>query len=128
MRTLTIEYGDGIGGCTLDVVDEYGRRCNGLGWDEMLGQVVSMTHPSVGRPQYRMQTQEQWDAEHAERGARMEERRARGVDHDITVAGALRHLYEVSAAMDCELEGARPTHDEYQTAMREAKEALRATP
>jgi hypothetical protein len=66
MRTLTIQYGESSRGCSFDVIDEHGRMCDGLGFDEMLGQVVSMTHPKLGTPQYRMQTPEQW-AEERER-------------------------------------------------------------
>lgn len=71
MRTLTIEIGGPNG---FDVVDEQGRRCNGLSWDEMLGQVAMLTMPEcrLGNG-FRMLTQEQWDAEHAARIARMEE-------------------------------------------------------
>lgn len=69
MRTITVEFGNGA----FDVVDEYGQRCYGLGFDEMLGQVVSLTHPKLGKPQYRMQTEEQWVAEFAARHRRLEE-------------------------------------------------------
>lgn len=66
MKTLTIEIpepGDEHA-CGFDVVDGEGRRCNGLGWDEMLGQVAMLTIPPgrVGNG-YRMQTREQWEAE-----------------------------------------------------------------
>lgn len=46
MKTLTIEIpepGDERG--MFDVVDHQGRRCDGLSWDEMLGQVAMLTMP-----------------------------------------------------------------------------------
>lgn len=61
MRKLTIEITEGP--CGFDVVTEDGKRCDGLAWDELIGQVVSLTHPKIGQPQYRMQTAEQWVAE-----------------------------------------------------------------
>lgn len=74
MKTLTIEIpepGDDpqLGG--FDVVDGEGRRCDGLSWDEMLGQVAMLTIPPgrVGNG-FRMQTREQWAAERASRMAR----------------------------------------------------------
>lgn len=48
-------------------VEENGMVCGGLGWDEVLGQVAAMTIPDGRRgPQglFRMQTREQWEAEH----------------------------------------------------------------
>lgn len=53
--------------CGFDVVDSDGRRCGGLGFDEMLGQIVSLCHPKLGRPHYRMRTQDEWEAERARR-------------------------------------------------------------
>lgn len=44
--------------------------CPHLGWDEMLGQIVALTHQSIGKPHYPMLT----DAEHEERERRREER------------------------------------------------------
>jgi hypothetical protein len=57
MRTLTIEYA-GHGKGPFDVVDEYGRRCNGLCLGEMLEQVVGLTVED--RARYQMLTEEQW--------------------------------------------------------------------
>ncbi len=54
---------------TVAVGDRY---CEHLCWDEMLGQVVHITHPQLGEPRYPMLTA----AEHAERRRRMEERGA----------------------------------------------------
>ena len=57
--------------CGFDVVDEQDRRANGLNFDEMLGQVVSITHPKLdGRPQYAMKTREEWSADMAARMSR----------------------------------------------------------
>lgn len=65
MRAITIEIDDGN---NFDVVDEQGRRCNGLAWDEMLGQVAVLTIP-IGRvgKGYQMQTAEEWAADRAHR-------------------------------------------------------------
>lgn len=58
MRTLIVEYaGNGQG--PFDVVDEYGRRCNGLRLGEMLAQVVGLALQD--RPRYQMLTEEQWE-------------------------------------------------------------------
>jgi hypothetical protein len=45
-------------------------RCPHLAWDEMLGQIVALTHPSIGKPHYPMLT----DAEHAARDKARDER------------------------------------------------------
>ncbi len=69
MKTLTIEIAEpGEERCGFDVVDEHGRRCDGLSWGEMLGQVAMLTIPPgrVGNG-FRMQTREQWDAERLRR-------------------------------------------------------------
>lgn len=68
VRTITIEFGPGV---LFDVVDEYGRRCNGLAFEEMVGQVIELTHPSIGSARFRMLTPEQWQEQ--------EERRAREI-------------------------------------------------
>lgn len=62
MKTLIIEIpepGDERG--MFDVVDREGRRCDGLSWDEMLGQVAMLTIPParVGNG-FAMHTPEQW--------------------------------------------------------------------
>lgn len=72
MRRFVIECGEGAEGRSgFEVIDEYGRTCLGLAWDEFLGQIVALTHPSIGRPHYRMQTPEAWAAERAERERRL---------------------------------------------------------
>lgn len=82
MKTLTIEIaepGDERPG--FDVVDGEGRRCNGLSWDEMLGQVAMLTtHPSRVGNGFRMQTREQWDAEDQRRADRLRAIRAEGTE------------------------------------------------
>lgn len=67
MRTLTIEIrtpdetaAEDIS--RLDVVDEQGRRCNGLGIGELIEQLVGLCHPDLGRPQYPMKTAADWKA------------------------------------------------------------------
>lgn len=68
MKRITIEVPEpGDEEQTLDVVDEAGNRCNGLCFDEMLGQVISMTYRprDGGQPRYRMQPREAWEEEHA---------------------------------------------------------------
>lgn len=55
-------------GLHFDVVDEAGRCCDGLSWDEMIGQVVMLTIPPqmVGRG-YQMKTPDEWRAFYARR-------------------------------------------------------------
>ena len=58
-RRFIVEVRDGL----FDVVMPDGRRCDGLCWDEMLGQVARMTHPKLASEGgYAMRTPEQWDA------------------------------------------------------------------
>ncbi|HBD37097.1 MULTISPECIES: hypothetical protein [unclassified Cupriavidus] len=57
-RHFTVE----VRGTSFDVVLPDGRRCDGLCWDEMLGQVARLTHPKlVSETGYAMRTPEQWD-------------------------------------------------------------------
>ena len=73
MRTLTIEIPEPGEDRMLDVVDQDGRRCNGLSWDEMLGQAAMLTMPPARLGNgFCMQTQEQWDAEAAARAERLQ--------------------------------------------------------
>lgn len=79
MKRLVIEIrepGDDEMGSSFDVVDEQGRRAHGLGFDEMLGQVVSLTHPKLGTEQYAMRTPEEWAAIEREREKRFLAKRA----------------------------------------------------
>lgn len=78
MRTLTIEIaepGDERPG--FDVVDQHGRRCDGLSWDEMLGQVAMLTIPParVGNG-FAMHTPEEWAAQREARLQRLQAQRA----------------------------------------------------
>lgn len=54
-RTITITIDDS--GFKVQEGDRYHDR---LTWDEMLGLVVSITHPQLGKAQYRMATAEEW--------------------------------------------------------------------
>lgn len=78
MKTLIIEIpepGDERG--MFDVVDGKGRRCDGLSWDEMLGQVAMLTIPlgRVGNG-FAMHTPEQWAAQRDARHQRLQAQRA----------------------------------------------------
>ena len=65
MRRITIIVMDDNSGFD---VEEDGKICDGLCWDEMLGQVALLTvPPSRVRNGYAMKTPEEWAAE---RGAR----------------------------------------------------------
>ena len=60
------------GGNDFDVHE--GEAYSGLlCWDEMLGQIASLTHPQINRARYQMFTPEQWQ----ERRDRLEEIRTR---------------------------------------------------
>ncbi|MFZ2974947.1 MAG: hypothetical protein WA049_20150 [Ferribacterium limneticum] len=56
--TITIE-----GSCCGYDVHENGKKCNGLSWDEMLGQVAMLTMPAdrLGKG-FAMRTPEEWAA------------------------------------------------------------------
>ncbi|HSC06781.1 MAG TPA: hypothetical protein VLD59_08140 [Steroidobacteraceae bacterium] len=72
MKTFTIrihEPGDGSG---FDVVDSEGRHADGLCWDDFIGQVVSLTHPKLGVPQYMMRTDAGWAENRVAHNQRME--------------------------------------------------------
>jgi hypothetical protein len=80
MKTLIIEIpepGDERG--MFDVVDHEGRRCDGLSWDEMLGQVAMLTIPPsrVGNG-FAMHTPDQWIAQREARLRRLQAQRADG--------------------------------------------------
>jgi hypothetical protein len=65
MRKITIEIASdeevAAGAQRFDVVLEDGRRCNGLSWDELLGQVAALTHPKLNGEHFQMMTPQQWD-------------------------------------------------------------------
>lgn len=65
MNTITIEKVEGY-----YTVRQGDRYADGLGWDEMLGTICELTHPSIGRARYRMATAEEWAQWHQ----RMKER------------------------------------------------------
>ena len=72
MRRFTIELrtreeADADRACRLDLVDEDGRRCDGLCLGELLEQVTSLCHQKLGEPADPRKTPDQW---HAEREAR----------------------------------------------------------
>ena len=84
-RTITITYDDSEHGCGWDVHED-GKCCNGLGWDEMLGQVAMLTIPAlrVGRG-FDMRTPEEWVEHFAAAQARAKARHdAQVVDASIT--------------------------------------------
>lgn len=57
-RSFTVEVRDNM----FDVVISDGRRCDGLCWDEMLGQVARLTHPKLASEGgYAMRTPEEWE-------------------------------------------------------------------
>lgn len=72
MKRLIIEIPEAGDQTTLfDVVDEAGRRCDGLAFDEMLGQIVMLTigavHPSRIGQGYAMHTPDEWAGQREER-------------------------------------------------------------
>lgn len=62
MKTITIEIPEpGDEEQCFDVVDEDGRRCNGLCFGELLEQITRMALPlSVRKHAYAMRTPEEW--------------------------------------------------------------------
>jgi len=60
-RIITITYDDSETGSLWDV-HENGKCCNGLGWDEMLGQVamLTMSPERVGKG-FAMRTPKEWE-------------------------------------------------------------------
>jgi hypothetical protein len=100
MRTITIEIPEpGEELQMLDVVLPDGRRCNGLAWDEMLRQVVALTHPGLrdnwSPHTYPMATAEQWAEREAAMQRRAEERRT---EHATTAGAAMDALRQWAAA------------------------------
>lgn len=55
-RTITIEIDER--GYT---VREGERYHNELCWDEMIGQIIELTHPQLGRGRYVMKTEAEWE-------------------------------------------------------------------
>ena len=56
-RQITIDMIEGGCGYTITEGDAFADR---LTFDEMLGQVVELLHPVIGKPRYRMLTLAQW--------------------------------------------------------------------
>jgi hypothetical protein len=77
MRRIVIEFGENeLGGQHFEVVDEYGRHTGQLCFDEMLGQVVNLTHPAIRREHYAMRTPEEWAEQDRLRAERLAARQA----------------------------------------------------
>ena len=69
MRRVVIEFPDAAGPpATYDVVDEYGRCCNGMSLGEMLEQLVGLA--LQGKARYQMLTEEGWQEWRDQRIAR----------------------------------------------------------
>jgi hypothetical protein len=77
---VDFDFGDiGLGWC-VRVGDEY---TDGLCWDEMLGQIVSLTHPDIEQPRYGMLTAEGWQQRRRDQDRRhVESRRAENWEVD----------------------------------------------
>lgn len=95
MRTITIEIPEpGDEFRWVDVVLSDGRRCQGLGWDEMLRQVVALTHPGLAdsweKHSYPMATPEQWALREQQRAERFDARRAVAAIAQADATDALR--------------------------------------
>lgn len=74
MKTLTIEIPEPGDDRMFDVVDQDGRRCDGLSWDEMLGQVAMLTMPPARLGNgFAMHTPDQWAAQREARRQRQQD-------------------------------------------------------
>lgn len=56
------------------VVTQGDRTCDGLGWDEMIGQVIGLTHPKISSAHYRMMTPAERRVDEARRELKIAER------------------------------------------------------
>ncbi len=64
MKPITITFGMSPAGPRWFDVEQDGKVCNGLAWDEMLGQVVTLTlQAQPGGRRYPMNTPAEWQAE-----------------------------------------------------------------
>lgn len=70
MEPVTISI-DSSPGFTVTQGD---RSADGLGWDEMIGQVIELTHPKIGSAHYRMMTPAERRVDEARRELRVAER------------------------------------------------------
>ena len=62
IRTITITFNFNGDGPTPFVVAEGEKNSGELCWDEMLGQVVELTHPGIKHsPRYAMKTDAEWE-------------------------------------------------------------------
>lgn len=102
MRTLTIrvpEEGDEPR-CLFDVVDAEGRHADGLSFDEFIGQVISLTHPKLGAPQFKMLTDAQWAEDTARRIEYHEKRRQQQAQAPQLMLDALRQWRQAEQTDD----------------------------
>lgn len=76
MRSIHIHIETTESGRKKYAVREGDKYHDELTWDEMLGQVVHLSHPSIGEPRYDMLTAEQWKSRDRLRAARLEMTRA----------------------------------------------------
>ena len=96
------EPSDEIIGCGFDLVDEDGRRANGLNFDEMLGQVIALTHPKLdGQPLATLlrEADSRRAALEAERVARSARARQL-VALDEKIASAARKIADAAGALE----------------------------
>ncbi|WP_175785520.1 hypothetical protein [Burkholderia ambifaria] len=59
MRQIVITFDNDRG----YAVTESGRVADRLCWDEMLGQIATLTHPEIKAPRYKMLTAEEYSAQ-----------------------------------------------------------------
>lgn len=71
MQPITISI-EPAGKCF--VVTQGDRSADGLAWDEMIGQVIELTHPKISAAHYPMMTQAERNVEEARRDLRAAER------------------------------------------------------
>ncbi|WP_038367934.1 hypothetical protein [Bosea sp. UNC402CLCol] len=68
MKPITITFGTSSAGARYFDVEQGGKVCDGLAWDEMLGQVVTLTlQAQPGGRAYPMKTPAEWQAERERR-------------------------------------------------------------
>ncbi len=64
MKPITITFGTAPEYPRAFDVEQDGKVCNGLAWDEMLGQVITLTlQAQPGGRAYLMKTPAEWQAE-----------------------------------------------------------------
>lgn len=96
MKTITITHTNEEGWTVALVESGTSRaqdlRCPHLAWDEMLGQIVALTHPSIGKPHYPMLTDAQAAERERARTERMEAVHAQHRAEDQAKAEAITAL------------------------------------